>query len=85
MKITLDRDGKEDTRGGKLDSQIRKTVAKMEEKGGKTGRQWRRPERKGRRGGAIVSRILPELLQETKGTGALATTSQRTPRPGTSL
>lgn len=35
MKITLDRDGKEDTRGGKLDSQIRKTVAKMEEKGGR--------------------------------------------------
>lgn len=52
---------------------------------GKTGRQWRRPEGKGRRGGAIVSRILPKLLQETKVTGALATTFQRTPKPDTSL
>lgn len=42
-------------------------------------------EKKGRRGEAIVNTILPEFLQEAKGTGALATTSPGTPEPEISL
>lgn len=69
----------------KLDNQIRKTMGKMEKKGRKTEMQWRRMERRGMRGEAIINRILPEFLQETKGSGALATTSPGTSEPDISL